>query len=429
MPLAIGVSQTYSLQEAIKIALENKEALKASAMDLESSRQEVKGSYSKILPSVQISGNWNETRFPSRTGGYNQETGELTLDKINSQTSASTGLYVSQNIYDGGVWWNTINQSKNNYKISAQYDRQVKIKIIQNVHETYFNYLKAQQLMDVARSNLMSAQQQLALAEQKFELKSVKKTDLLKAEVGFGRARIAVVNNDANLQYAYRNLKNAMGLVGQEADFSITATDATVEMVPEFETGFEILQKKNPSVLAKQFQIVGARIGEKLAKGATLPNLSANISYSGSASDFSTLSDSWSERWSNRIGLSLSLPIFTGRSLKTRIEQAIINIRVQESEYLTQLQDLSVQLQGILDQLNNYQEIIPINETVLVSAEEDLKLARLRYTQGSTTILEVLDAQASVASARSSLISSNYDALIEQARLKAMLGTLDSELQ
>ena len=101
----------------------------------------------------------------------------------------------------------------------------------------------------------------------------------------------------------------------------------------------------------------------------------------------------------------------------------------QESEYLTQLQDLSVQLHGILDRLNNYQEVIPINETVLSSAEEDLKLAQKRYSLGSTTILEVLDAQVSVVSARSSLIRMKYDAFIEQANLKGLLGTLDSELE
>jgi len=46
IPFALGFNQTYSLKEAIEIALENKESLKASAMDLESSRQGVKGSYS-----------------------------------------------------------------------------------------------------------------------------------------------------------------------------------------------------------------------------------------------------------------------------------------------------------------------------------------------------------------------------------------------
>ena len=398
-------------------------------MDLESSRQSVKGSYSSILPSVRFSGNMNESRFPTQTGGYNQTTGEITLDKISSQISASSAISISQNIYDGGVWWNSIRQAKNNYKIAEEFDRQIKSNIIRNVHTNYFNYLNAPQLLDVARSNRLRSQQQLALAQQKYELGSAKKTDLLKAEVRFGQARVDVVNNDAGLQNAYLSLKNAMGLIGKDVDFSIKEVESPLDIVPEFETGFELVQKFNPSVKAKQYQISAAELGEKIAKGSRLPIISANASMSGTADNIGdAISNSSNEQQRVNTGLSISIPIFSGNSISTRIQKAKIAVDKQESEYLTQLQDLSVQLQLSIDQLNNYQEIIPINETVLVSAEEDLKLAQVRYSQGSTTILEVLDAQVSVVRARSSLIRTKYDAYIQQANLKALLGTLDKAI-
>ena len=427
IPFTIGISQSYSLGEAIEIALENKEALKTSALDLQSSRQGVKGSYSRILPSLRFSGNMSESRFPVQTGGYNETTGEITLDKISSLTSSSSSISLSQNIYDGGVWWNTIRQAKNSFRIAEQFDRQVITNIIRNVHSAYFNYLKASQLLDVARSNLMSSQQQLALAEQKYELGSAKKTDLLKAEVRFGQARIDVINNDAMLQNAYRTLKNAMGLIGTDRDFSVEEVEIPLEIIPEIDTGFELIQKFNPSVKAKQYQITSAELSAKIAKGSRLPTISANASYSGSAENLGdAITNSFNDQKRVNTGLSISVPIFSGNSISTRIQQAKIAVDKQESEYLTQLQDLSVQLQSMVDQLNNYQEIIPINETVLISAEEDLKLAQVRYTQGSTIILEVLDAQVSVVRARSSLIRSKYDAYIEQANLKALLGTLDT---
>ena len=427
-PLTLGICQSYSLQDAVAIAMENKEALKTSAMDLAYSRQGMKGSYSGILPSFRFSGNMNETRFPAQIGGFNTETGELTLDKISSQISASSSISLSQNIYDGGVWWNTIRQARNSYRITEQFNRQVKSNIIRNVHAAYFNYLKASQLMDVARSNLMSSQQQLALAETRYELGSAKKTDLLKAEVRFGQARIDVINNDAALQNAYLTLKNSMGLIDSGENFTVEEVESPLEIVPEFETGFELVQKFNPSINAKQYQITGAELSEKIAKGSRLPNIRASASYSGTADNIGdAISNSYNDQKRTNAGLSLSIPIFSGNSIQSRIQQAKISVDKQESEYLTQLQDLAVQLQGILALLNNYQEIIPINETVLVSAEEDLKLAQVRYTQGSTTMLEVLDAQVSVVRARSSLIRSKYDAYITQANLKGLLGTLDSD--
>ena len=427
LAISICYSQNYSLEKAVEIALQNKETLKASALDLRSSKQDIKSSYSGILPSLRASTTMTESRFPEQTVGFNQSSGEI-LSDVSSITSASSNISINQNIYDGGVWWNNIRLAKNNYKISDQFNRQIKTNIIRNVHFAYFNYLKAMQLLGVARSNLMSSQQQLALVEQKFDLGSAKKTDLLKAKVRFGQARVDLISNDASLKSAYRNLKNAMGLINTNDEFSISDIERPLEIIPEFETGFELIQKFNPSIKAKQYQIVAAKIGTKIAKGSRMPNISISASAFGTAESISdAVSNSYGDNQRTNTSLSISLPLYSGNTISTRIQKAKLTVNKQESEYLTQLEDLSVQLKDLIDQLQNFSEIIPINETVLESAEEDLKLSQVRYSQGSTTILEVLNAQVSVVQAKSSLVRSKYDAFIQQANLKALLGTLDVE--
>ena len=426
--LGYAQKESLSLDDCIQIALTNKEALKASALDLESSRQSLKGSYSNILPSLILSGSLSESSFPQQEGGYNPTTGEITLGSISNLKSSSAGISLSQNIYDGGRWWNNIAQSKNNYKITEQFNRQVKTNIIREVHRNYFNYLKSLQLLDVSQSNLNSSQQQLALTKQRFDLGSARKTDLLKAEVRYGQARVDVVNNEAVLNNAFLSLKNAMGIVRTSRDFIVNDDVFFLDTIPDFENAFESIQKYNPSVLAKKNQITNAEFNEKLAKGSRLPNISATASYSGNSEDFQSLSDEWDQNWRMNTNLSFSVPIYTGNTLSTTIQQAKLNVRKQESEYLTQLQDLSVQLEVILDQLNYYKEVIPINEKVVASAEEDVKLVQERYSLGSASILEVLDAQVSLVTARSSLIRSKYDSMIEQANMKAILGTLDTDL-
>ena len=420
-------AQNYSLEQAVEVALQNKEALKASALELNASKQDIRSSYSGILPSVRITGSTTESTFPEQAIGFNQSSGEI-LNNVSSITSASSSFSITQNIYDGGIWWNNIRLAKNNFRITEQFDRQIKTNIIRNVHFAYFNYLKAIQLLDVSRSNLMSSQQQLTLVQQQYDLGSAKKTDLLKAEVRFGQARIDVITNDASVKSAYRNLKNTMGLINSDQDFTIEEVEKPLELIPEFETGFELVQKFNPSVKAKQYQIMSAKLNTKLARGSRLPVISLSASSSGADENLGdAISNSYGDKQRTNASLSISIPIYTGNSISSRIQKAKISVDKQESEYLTQLEDLSVQLEDYLDQLNNYIEVIPINETVLESAEEDLKLSQVRYSQGSTTILEVLNAQVSVVQARSSLVRSKYDAFIQQANLKALLGTLDSE--
>ena len=423
--LSYAQKEILSLSDCIQIALTNKEALKASALDLESSRQSVKGSYSNILPNLILSGGLDNLKqrklIPESDiipAFYYDTTG----------TRSSARVLLSQNIYDGGKWWNSIAQSKTNYKIAEQFNRQVKTNIIRDVHRNYFNYLKSLQLLDVSQSNLNSSQQQLALTKQRFDLGSARKTDLLKAEVRYGQARVDVINNEAVLKNAYLSLKNAMGIVRKNRDFIVNDDVFFLDTIPDFENGFESIQKFNPSVLAKKNQITSAEYSEKIAKGSRLPEISASANYSSNSEDFQTLSNEFDKEWTVNTSLSFSIPIFTGNTLSTTIQQAKLNVRKQESEYLTQLQDLSVQLEVILDQLNYYKEVIPINEKVVASAEEDVKLVQERYSLGSASILEVLDAQVSLVTARSSLIRSKYDSMIEQASLKAILGTLDTDL-
>ena len=75
--------------------------------------------------------------------------------------------------------------------------------------------------------------------------------------------------------------------------------------------------------------------------------------------------------------------------------------------------------------MNNYEELIPIQQEILLSAEEDLKLAEQKYELGSADILELLDAQLAVIQASSSLVTTKYDAAIQMATLDNIIGTLD----
>lgn len=426
--ISVISAQSYSLEECIAIALKNKESLRASALDVESSRLGTRSSYSVILPSLSFNGSMNETRFPPRAGTFNPGTGDL-LEKVSKYSSWSSGISISQTIYDGGKWWSTINQAQNSYQISKQFDRQVLINIVREVHRAFFSHLKAKQLLEVAQLNLKSSQQQLELVKHQFELGAVKKTDLLKAEVNLGQAEVEVINQETALKTSYQDLKNALGLIGSGYDFEIATTGRPLEITPGLKAATETMESNNPSLLAKRFQIVGAKLNKKITSSARIPSLSASLNYSGNSNEYQKLVNKWNENWQLRTGLTLSFPLYTGNSLSTQVQQATLEVSKQKSEYLTQLQDLKVQLNNLLETLDNFRKIIPINEKVQYSAEEDLKLAQERYSLGAATILEVLDAQVSVLRAKSSVITTKYDARIQQANLKALLGTLDTELQ
>ena len=151
------------------------------------------------------------------------------------------------------------------------------------------------------------------------------------------------------------------------------------------------------------------------------------MNYSANGATSNQLLNALDDDWILGINLSISVPIYTGNNLSMQQQQAKLSIQRSEYSYITLLNDFRVQAEIIRETLNNYAEIIPLNQAIVNSAEEDLKLVTERYSLGSATILEVLDAQVSLLSSNSNLINTVHDARIQEANLKAILGILDQD--
>ena len=426
---ALLEAQVYSLKECVEIALMNKETLKTAALDIHVAKSGQKESLSYILPSISFGSSWSETHSPVTTTLSSFEIADSTITTSSTFGGISnnwgTSFSVSQTIYDGGQWLNQIRTANNNLTIAKQFARQQMINVILKVHQSFFQFLKAQQLLDVAKSNLDLARRNVELVSTQYELGAVKKTDLLKAQVQLGKAQIDVLIMKTSLHNEKLILRNSMGLMGSDAVLEIVDRSRPFLPVPELEESKLEMVEYNPALLARRSQINGAELNRKIIGGLRLPSLNASVGYginTNEIGDVSQLDD-----WTYNTSLSLSIPLFTGYSLSAKQQQAELNLRKEQYNYVTHKNDLEVQLANLLETLENYQDIIPIDEDVLASAEEDMKLVQEMYSLGSLTILEVLDAQVSVSQARSSLVTTKYDAKTHEAQLRAILGTLDQD--
>ncbi len=429
LPFISLEAQVYSLENCIEIALLNKETLKSAALDVQSAVSGTKGSLSNILPTISYGNSWSESHSPKGVNysemAFMGDTVSLSSPYGGISNNYGASFSINQPIYDGGQWLNQIKLAKNTLVINQLRARQQKINVIMDVHQSFYELLKAQQLLDVSKKNLDLARQQISLVKTQFELGAVNKTDLLKAHVLKGNAQSDVLIKETNVRNAKLVLRNSMGLIANATYFEISDTGRPLLPVPEVKQSVFEMEEYSPTLLVYRSQIASAELNRKILGGTRLPNLSASLSYGTTSDEFDSMTQL--DDWSSSVSLSLSVPIFTGYSLSTKQQQAELNVRKQQYDYLTQKHNLQVQLGNLINALENYQELIPISEQVLASAEEDLNLVQERYSLGSSTILEVLDAQVSVSQARCSLVSIKYDARTQEAQLRALLGTLDQD--
>ena len=426
-------SQSYKLEDCVIIALENKRTLLSANLGIRSSEKGVIGAFSNLLPNVSFNSGASRTNFAERKSisGIDVDLNEFSLDTTYSTTNhfnnISTGLSLNQTLYNGNRNRNQIKLARLNLDLAKLNERLIKTQVIQSVINSYFNLLQAYELLEVAKKNKEMSDQQVSLVKKQFDLGVVKKSDLLKARVAQGQAKVDLLNKNTTLENSRRVLFNDMGLqdFGQEI---LPFRDKWI--AKKLHSSSEILKQlkeNNPSLLLSKKQVDINDISYDLIKGSRLPAINSSLSYSAVSDDFGSLNDAIKDDWSFGMNVSIGIPIYTGRNLIMQQHQAKISIDQSEHSYLNLLNDLKVQAEQIKESLENFSEIIPINESVVNSAEEDLKLVRERYSLGSATILEVLDAQVSLFRSNSTLINSIHNARILEANFKAILGSLDLE--
>ncbi len=363
-----------------------------------------------LLPSISASNSFRETSYGNSI--------------ITGSESYSGGVNLSQSLFNFGGKVNSVRQSNNSYQITKIQKRQTTSRIILNVYTFYYQHLKDSELYEIAKEDLNLSKRQLDLVKQRFDLGAVSKTDYLKATVRYGSAKSTLLTRELSFNNSFKNLRNSMGLIGTDTKISLPKKVEINLIIPSFDEAYQLMLSNSPSLNILDRRVTSAKIGVKQSWASSLPSLSMSLGYNATSSDQIT-KQYFEDNYIKSANLTLSIPLFNGFRKRNDIKISKLQLSKSEASLGTAKKDAEVELYSSLNRLNNYEELIPIQQEILLSAEEDLKLAEQKYELGSADILELLDAQLAVIQASSSLVTTKYDAAIQMATLDNIIGTLD----
>lgn len=413
LSFSVLFGQTLSVDECVRIALENKSGGKIAEQDTKIAQLNRVSAIGMLLPTLRASNSFSETTYGNSS---------LSTERYGA------GISLNQNLFNSGNNARNVKQSNNNYFIAKENERQSKSRIISNVYTYYYQFLKNKELFTIAEKNLELSSRQLELVERRYSLGSVSRTDYLKASVQYGTAKSTLLSRRLNRDNSEQTLKNGMGILEKNIELKVRDKVNIELIVPNFNEAYEIMIQNSPELRILDAQIATAQLNLRSAWGSSLPSLNLSVGMNASSSEKIT-SEFFDDNYIKSANLTLSIPIFSG--LKNRNSVEISKMRFGQSKmiYGSKRKDAKVSLSSLLNTLKNYEELIPIYKEVLISAEEDLRLAQKKYELGSATILELLDAQLAVLQASSTLVTTKYDTAIQRANLDQLLGTLDKKYQ
>jgi outer membrane protein TolC len=179
-------------------------------------------------------------------------------------------------------------------------------------------------------------------------------------------------------------------------------------------------ERLRPDLKAARAQLEAADANIRVARSAGRPSLGVQASNTLSALDASI------DRNLTSVGLTLSVPLFSGWNTRYQIAQARAQ-RAQQAAVLEQTRQnagLAVYQQYVALE-NALASLVPARALV-ASAEESAALAQGRYRAGAGTFVELLNAQSALATARQQMVQAEFNVRNAQAELARAVGTIDT---
>lgn len=363
--------------------------------------------------------------LPSLTGtvGNNRLRVKTEGQDANNKTLNSATLSLSWLLYDFGVREANLESARQLLSAAVATQDSTSQQVFLAALQAYYQVHALQAALDAAELSEKAARESLAAAEARYRAGSATPADRLQAQTALSQATLTRIRVGGELKNARGALANAIGL---DANRPVQLTPMRTLTPPtDFEQNVDTLideaRRRRPDLTSAEAQLKAAQASVDANRAAHLPSFS--LAATPNWVDSSGLTTNTSN-----IGVSVTIPIFTGfsQTYKVRTAEAQAELKAAQRDRL--------QLQVALDVWKSYQSLITSTQSMrttadlLASAEQSEKVALGRYRAGVGSILDLLTAQSALASARQQRVLSAYDWNVSRATLAQSVGVLDAAI-
>ncbi|MGC8843069.1 MAG: TolC family protein [bacterium] len=408
-----------TLEEAVKIALQNNKQIKVAEEKLLSAKSnlEMAKASEKILTSLSASALRIDKKttitMPSFIPG--RPPIQITIGELYSY-KASLGVFhpidISKKI--------SLREKAASLSIDQadiDYER-TKEDVITSTKKAFLQALQAKKSIAIFETTLKAAEEHLRVAKANYEAGTVPQFDVLRAEVNLANIRQQLLSVQNAYEMAKSALLNTMG-IDPTTPVELQEDVKPPEVPPlSLEDCIKkaIQNRKEISVLKLGLEIAEETL--RLTKRENYPDLTIAFSYNWQhpTTSFSPREFTWN------IVLSLSATPFDSglnRAKQKNLETAIETLKAN----LSQLEDgVKLEVKNAYTNLENAKAKLDVATKTLEQAREAYRLAEVRYQAGVSTQVELLDTQAALTQAEVNYVNALFDFHIAKISLDKAIG-------
>jgi outer membrane protein TolC len=415
--------------DAVKIALQRSGQIVNANAGILDARGSLRGAYGGLLPSLSLS----YSRAESRT------TNSVSSDYVGGVVfpSPPSDLRNTSTTPSIGTTWGVLNLSswaglsaaRQGLRASRLQRDATRSDVALATRREFYAVVQAIKLAEVSAGALHLASDDERRVKAMFEVGSVSKSDLLKAQVRTAQSEFDLLAAQHAVTVQRVALATQMGIRESELGEVDTLLVATPQTFDEPALLSEAA-KNRPDLIAAEAELKSARASLASARMARLPYVTASGSATFSPKSTQTVTPAAGSQFgfgsesdrSLAARVTLSWDVFNLGSIEARIMSARARVdRAREAHDALQRNLASEVHQQILA----YTEAVEqdrVAERGLESAVENLKLTQEKYNVGSSTILELIDAQVQLQTAQSNVVKALAAIRVAEAQINRVRG-------
>jgi outer membrane protein len=411
-------TEALTLAQAHEIALRNHPNIAAANYQAQAAGEVVRQTRAGRWPQINLYGSAvdagaDDTRILA--GGINNPS-------VFDRTAVGAGL--SQMITDFGRTPNLIASSTLQAQAATESATATAAQILLDVDRSYFSVLQAQALQDVAQQTVDTRQLLLdrvsALAANK-----------LKSDLDVSFAQVAVAEGTLLLQNARNNLDSSRASLSAALGFRQLRQFRLVDEAPDTAVVAADLNKliddalrNRPELASLADQRDAAMSFARAQRDSRFPTLSIGAVAGDAFSRDARLPDSYSAA-----GLQISVPLFAGGFYAARQREAELRAKAAEQGLVGAEDNVARDVRIAWLNVNDALQRVQTTQQLRDYAAQAYDLAQSRYNVGSSSIVELSQAQLALSSAEIESAAARYNLLIQQATLSYQTGESASGLR
>ncbi len=395
-----------------------------------------------MLPQIDGTASLTRSRSegPATQNQFDPVTGQpisFTGDVATETTSRRLGVNVNQMLYDRARF-TTLSSQK---ALSRASDFQLEAagnSLITRTSAVYFAVLVRLETLAAAEAAETALQKQFDFASKRLEVGLAPITDVHEARAQYDSARANTILARNAVADGYQALAEITGvpvrnLKGLPVDFQPALP------VAEGPDGWvQTALANNPALRAQQLQVESAEANIGTARAGHWPTLYVGGGYSdGKTWGENTFSASGlpgsvtnpidSQNRGPQVGVTLSVPIFSGGATQSRVRQAVAQRDVASDQLEQQRRALERNTRNAYQTLVAGVSEVEARRLALVSAQAAYDASQVGLEVGTRTVLDVLNNQQNLFRAQEAYAITRYNHLQQRLALEEAAGTLDIE--